>query len=221
MKGLLRKPLAVTLAVVESAGFEDGCLAVSVRPGKTQMRRCPVRGRKAAAHDGIPRAGRWGSLDSGSARVHLEHAASRAGCPERGVHAEPVPWAHPASRFAVAFEEQAAWLCVHASRGAGRGADAHRLEERGCLQARVRPPGRRGGRSPRRPRARRRGRDGLQEGAEVRAVGLGIGNARVEAINNKIELTVRMGYGFRNIDNLMALVMLRCSNLPIALPGRS
>ena len=29
-----------------------------------------------------------------------------------------------------------------------------------------------------------------------------------------------MAYGFRNFDNLVALVMLRCSNLPIALPGR-
>lgn len=56
--------------------------------------------------------------------------------------------------------------------------------------------------------------------AIVRSVELGISNARVEAINNKIKLTVRMGYGFRNIDNLIALVMLRCSNLPISLPGR-
>lgn len=56
--------------------------------------------------------------------------------------------------------------------------------------------------------------------AIVRSVALGISNARVEAINNKIKLTVRMGYGFRNIDNLIALVMLRCSNLPINLPGR-
>ena len=56
--------------------------------------------------------------------------------------------------------------------------------------------------------------------AIVRAVELGISNARVEAINNKIKLTVRMAYGFRNFDNLVALVMLRCSNLPIALPGR-
>lgn len=61
----------------------------------------------------------------------------------------------------------------------------------------------------------RRHRDAI-----VRAVGLGISNARVEAVNNKIKLTVRMGYGFRNIDNLIALVMLRCSNLPITLPGR-
>lgn len=55
--------------------------------------------------------------------------------------------------------------------------------------------------------------------AIVRSVALGISNALVEDINNKIKLTVRMGYGFRNIDNLIALVMLRCSNLPISLPG--
>jgi transposase len=48
----------------------------------------------------------------------------------------------------------------------------------------------------------------------------GLSNARVEAINNKIKLTVRMGYGFRNIDNLIALVMLRCSNVSLTLPGR-
>ena len=48
----------------------------------------------------------------------------------------------------------------------------------------------------------------------------GLSNARVEAINNKIKLTIRMGYGFRNIDNLIALVMLRCSNVRLPLPGR-
>ena len=46
-------------------------------------------------------------------------------------------------------------------------------------------------------------------------------NVRVEAASNEIELTVRMGHGFRHIDNPMALVMLRCSNLPIKLPGRT
>ena len=49
---------------------------------------------------------------------------------------------------------------------------------------------------------------------------LGMTNARIEAINNKIKLTIRMGYGFRNIDNLIALLMLRCGALQPALPGR-
>ena len=49
----------------------------------------------------------------------------------------------------------------------------------------------------------------------------GLTNARVEAVNNKIKLTVRMAYGFRNLDNLFSMVMLRCSNLEVPLPGRA
>ena len=54
----------------------------------------------------------------------------------------------------------------------------------------------------------------------VAAVELGIGNGRVEAINNKIKVTVKMGYGFRNTDNLVGLLMLRCSDCRPRLPGR-
>jgi transposase len=45
-------------------------------------------------------------------------------------------------------------------------------------------------------------------------------NARIEAINNKIKVTIRMGYGFRNIDNLIALVRLQCGGFNVQLPGR-
>jgi len=48
----------------------------------------------------------------------------------------------------------------------------------------------------------------------------GLTNARVEAINNKIKVTIRMGYGYRNIDNLIALVRLKCGSYDVALPGR-
>ena len=54
----------------------------------------------------------------------------------------------------------------------------------------------------------------------VAAVELGISNGRVEAINNKIKVTIRAGYGFRNTDNLVALLMLRCSDCEPQLPGR-
>jgi len=57
--------------------------------------------------------------------------------------------------------------------------------------------------------------------AILAAIGNGLSNARIEAVNNKIKVTVRMGYGFRNIDNMIALLMLRCSKLDIALPGRA
>lgn len=48
----------------------------------------------------------------------------------------------------------------------------------------------------------------------------GISNARMEATNNKVKLTLRMAYGFRNIDHLISAIFLRCGNLPIYLPGR-
>lgn len=47
-----------------------------------------------------------------------------------------------------------------------------------------------------------------------------ISNARVEALNNKIKLLIRIAYGFRNTTSMIALVMLFCSNIKIPWPGR-
>ena len=43
-------------------------------------------------------------------------------------------------------------------------------------------------------------------------------NARPEAFNNKIKATIRMAYGFRHVDNLIAMIKLRCNGPPIHLP---
>ena len=51
----------------------------------------------------------------------------------------------------------------------------------------------------------------------VAAVELGIGSGRVESINNKIKVSVRMDYGFKNIDNLVSLLVLRCLDLQPAM----
>jgi transposase len=48
----------------------------------------------------------------------------------------------------------------------------------------------------------------------------GLSNARIEATNNKIKVTIRMGYGYKNIDNLIALVRLKCGGFDVTLPGR-
>ena len=48
----------------------------------------------------------------------------------------------------------------------------------------------------------------------------GLTNARIEAVNNNIKVTIRMGYGYRNIDNLIALVRLKCGGDIVLLPGR-
>lgn len=61
---------------------------------------------------------------------------------------------------------------------------------------------------------------GCRREAVVGAVALGVSNARVEATNNKVKLAVRTAYGFRNVGNLLATVMLRCSRLSPRLPGR-
>lgn len=46
----------------------------------------------------------------------------------------------------------------------------------------------------------------------------GLSNARIEATNNKIKLTIRMAYGFRNMENMLNMIMLRCSDIHIPLP---
>jgi len=56
--------------------------------------------------------------------------------------------------------------------------------------------------------------------AILASIKYGLTNARIEAVNNKIKVTIRMGYGFRNIDNLIALVRLKCSGNDFTLPGR-
>ena len=53
------------------------------------------------------------------------------------------------------------------------------------------------------------------------SIELGVPDARAWAVNNKTKVAIRQGYGFRNIDNLIALVMLRCSDLRPTLPGRA
>lgn len=47
-----------------------------------------------------------------------------------------------------------------------------------------------------------------------------LSNARVESINNKIKLFIRKAYGFRNIQNMLDMIMLGCSNIFIPLPNR-
>ena len=46
----------------------------------------------------------------------------------------------------------------------------------------------------------------------------GASNARIEALNNKIKLLIRVAYGFRNIDAMISLIMLFCSNITIPKP---
>jgi len=54
----------------------------------------------------------------------------------------------------------------------------------------------------------------------LNAIRYGMSNARIEATNNKIKLIVRKAYGFRNIQNMLDMVYLVCSDLRVPLPNR-
>ena len=45
----------------------------------------------------------------------------------------------------------------------------------------------------------------------LRTIELGYSNARLEASDNRIKVTIRMAYGFDHANSLIALVMLRCA----------
>ena len=47
-----------------------------------------------------------------------------------------------------------------------------------------------------------------------------LNNARVEANNNKIKALIRRSYGFRNVQNMIDLILLICSQRYLVLPNR-
>ena len=55
----------------------------------------------------------------------------------------------------------------------------------------------------------------------LNTIRMGMSNARIEATNNKIKLLVKRAYGFRNVQNLIDLILLVCSDLKIILPNRA
>lgn len=49
--------------------------------------------------------------------------------------------------------------------------------------------------------------------AIIATVHHGLSNARIVSMNNKIKVMIRKAYGFRNIQNLIDMIMIVCSNL--------
>lgn len=115
-KRILARLLCVTRIAVKYVKFEGGCLIVGCAPRKGQACRCAECGKKAPVHDCSTEPRRWRSLDLGTTKTFIEYATVRVACPTCGTHVAAVPWAHHASRFTRAFEEQVAWLCVHCNR---------------------------------------------------------------------------------------------------------
>jgi len=56
-------------------------------------------------------------------------------------------------------------------------------------------------------------RDGI-----VAAIHVGINNARLESLNNRVRLIIRRAYGFHTANAALAPVMLTCGPIQLALP---
>lgn len=119
LKRMLNLPANVVVGVPR---FEEdprggAVVVVPVRPYANDADRCAGCGRRARTYDRLG-VRRRRHLDTGCARLLLEHAPPRVSCPEHGVRVAMVPWAGHGSRFTHDFERQVAWPGVHASRSA-------------------------------------------------------------------------------------------------------
>lgn len=54
----------------------------------------------------------------------------------------------------------------------------------------------------------------------LNTIRLRISNARMEATNNKIKMIIRKASGFCNIQNMLEMVYLICSDLKVSLSNR-
>ena len=54
----------------------------------------------------------------------------------------------------------------------------------------------------------------------LNTIKLKMSNARIEATNNKIKLIIRRAFGFRDVGNMIDMIILVCSNIKVPLPNR-
>ena len=57
-----------------------------------------------------------------------------------------------------------------------------------------------------------------RRGIIINAIEQGISNGRVEGLNTKVRLIIRRGYGYHSANAALALVMLACGPINLALP---
>jgi transposase len=110
--------LGLARAVVEDVWLEDAVVVVAVRPRLRERDRCPHCRRRCPGYDPGDGRRRWRALDLGTIFAYVEAAAPRVECRRHGVVVAAVPWARHDSWFTTAFEDQCAWLAVHASASA-------------------------------------------------------------------------------------------------------
>ena len=58
------------------------------------------------------------------------------------------------------------------------------------------------------------------EGYTLNTIRLKMSNARIESTNNKITLIIRRIFGSRDVESMIDMIMLVCSNIKVTLPNR-
>jgi len=110
--------LGLARVVVEDVLLDGDAVVVCVRPRASERGRCGICRRRCARYDWGEGRRRWRALDLGVVFAYVEAEAPRVTCRRHGVVVAAVPWARHGSWFTTAFEDQAAWLAVHASASA-------------------------------------------------------------------------------------------------------
>lgn len=99
---------------VELVGEGDAAVLVaSVRPVRSRRSRCSRCDRRCRGYDRGEGRRRWRTWDLGTVKAVLEADAPRVSCPEHAVVVAAVPWARPAARHTLAFQDTCAWLAAH------------------------------------------------------------------------------------------------------------
>lgn len=202
-------------------------LRIHARPDRRHENDCPFCHKRCRPYDVQTRSSRiWRALDWSGTLVEIQYRTHRIHCPEHGVLVADVPWAYPGSGFTKDFDLTVGWLAVYLPRST---VSEYIMKEILCLLLKLKdvkeaeaelnrwlwwashsriPAFRELYRKLRR-----------HKGHILNTIRLGMSNARTEATNNKIKLIIRKAYGFRNIQNMLDIVYLVCSDLRISLPN--
>lgn len=119
-KRLFQGLLGLTNASIETVHEDtvDDVVVVSVRPHRSESRRCGRCRRRSPLYDRGEGRRRWRSLDLGTRQVWLEADAPRVQCREHGPTVAAVPWARHGAGHTRDFDDTVAWLAVQCSKTA-------------------------------------------------------------------------------------------------------
>jgi len=131
-------------------------------------------------------------------RCQLRYSLRRAECSRCGVKVEKVPWAEPDSGFTRPFEEFVALMAQRTDKTFVTGLLRIAWYTVGRIVERV---------------TRRLGGDPLARLHGVRHIGID-----ELGLNRKIRVVTSRAYGFKNVDNLMAMITLCCGGLAVPWP---